>query len=117
SALQLLPAPPPLVLVGRNLEGADFWRGLPREAPGEDPLAGARVVVLPAWVEHQPRRLLEALARGIPVIATRACGLGGLPGVTEIPEGDVTALAEALQRVCFGGDQTRCAAIAADVNP
>ena len=32
--------------------------------------------VLPAFVEHQPRRLLEAVAHGVPVIASKAVGLG-----------------------------------------
>lgn len=49
-------------------------------------------VVLPAWVEHQPRALLAAIAQGVPVIATAACGLGALPGWREVPAGDAAAL-------------------------
>jgi hypothetical protein len=59
-------------------------------------------VVLPAWVEHQPRRLLQAVAASVPVIATTACGLAGVPGVTTIPIGDVTALRGALIEVSRG---------------
>ena len=54
-------------------------------------------VVLPAWVEHEPRVLIAAIARGIPVIATAACGLGGLHGWSEVPAGDVDALRATLR--------------------
>jgi glycosyltransferase involved in cell wall biosynthesis len=62
-------------------------------------LDGAAVVVLPAWVEHWPRRLLAALAAGIPVIASRACGLKGVPGVTTIADLDGDTLQNALAEV------------------
>ncbi len=38
-------------------------------------LASASALVLPAWIEHQPRLALLALASGVPVIATEDCGL------------------------------------------
>ncbi len=56
-------------------------------------------VALPAWVEHEPRVLIAAIARGIPVIATAACGLGDLHGWSEVPAGDVDALRDALKQV------------------
>lgn len=56
-----------------------------------------RVAVLPAHVEHAPRLALQALARGLPVIATPACGLPPQPGLALVPEGDVRALADALR--------------------
>jgi hypothetical protein len=65
----------------------------------EDALARCDVVVLPAWVEHDPRVLLAAIARSIPVIATAACGLGDLPGWFEVPAGNVDALRVALMRI------------------
>jgi glycosyltransferase involved in cell wall biosynthesis len=64
---------------------------------GEDWLDGARVVVQPAFLEDQPRKLLRAIAEGVPVIATPACGVAHLPGVTTIPAGDVDALIAALR--------------------
>jgi hypothetical protein len=57
----------------------------------------ARVAVLPAHVEHAPRQALQALARGLPVIATPACGLPPQPGLALVPEGDLRALADALR--------------------
>ncbi len=56
----------------------------------------ASALVLPAHVEHAPRAALRAMAQGVPVIATPACGLEGLPGVINVPAGDVPALLAAL---------------------
>lgn len=89
-----------LVTVGTQLEGAGFWRGVSVEhrTGNEDWLAGVDVVVLPAFVEHRPRRLLEAAACGIPVIASTACGLANVKGVSNVPCGDVAALREEIRR-------------------
>jgi len=86
----------PLSLGGPLLEGADFWRGYDAKYGGEGWLEEAELVVLPAWVEHQPRRLLAALAAGVPVICTPACGLPPQPGLTLVPEGDSVALRKAI---------------------
>ena len=90
-----------LVVAGADHEGADFWRGIEieRRRPGPELFAGASAVVLPALVEHNPRTLLRARAAGIPVIASRECGLPRMPGVTIVPGGDVTALSAALLAV------------------
>jgi glycosyltransferase involved in cell wall biosynthesis len=56
-------------------------------------------VVLPAFVEHKPRRLLEAVACGTPVIASTACGLENVKEVINIPVGDVEALRAVIKRV------------------
>jgi hypothetical protein len=87
----------PLMLGGPVLEDPDFWRGRDTRAAGSDWLAEAAVAVLPAWVEHQPRRLLAALAAGVPVICTPACGIPPQPGITFVPEGDSAALSAAIQ--------------------
>lgn len=69
-------------------------------ADPQDPWREVAAVVLPAWVEQQPRWLLQALARGLPVVATAACGLApGTPGWIEVPAGDPPALTRALQRL------------------
>ncbi|WP_342237912.1 glycosyltransferase [Inquilinus sp. OTU3971] len=87
-----------LAVTGRAREQAGpFWRNVAaRPLPAgawPDPVAA---VVLPAIVEHQPRALLRAMALGIPVIATAACGIDAGPGVTLVPEDDAAALREAL---------------------
>jgi hypothetical protein len=50
-------------------------------------------------VQHQPRLLLRAIAAGIPVIATAACGVSGLPGVTTVPASDVAALVKCIVKL------------------
>ena len=92
----LRPLRQPLHLGGPLLEGPDFWEDIATAPAGADWLDGAAAVILPAWVEHQPRRLLQAVAAGVPVIASAACGLANVPGVTTIPTGDITALRTAL---------------------
>jgi hypothetical protein len=85
---------------GPFLEGSNFWDGfeVQRMSAGVDWLHNATVVVLPAFVEHQPRRLLEAVARGVPVIASKACGLGQLDGVAEVEPGDIASLRSEIER-------------------
>jgi glycosyltransferase involved in cell wall biosynthesis len=56
-------------------------------------------VILPAIVEHRPATLLRALAAGLPVIATEACGLPSQPGLTLIPPCDARALRDAINAV------------------
>lgn len=92
-----------LVCLGGIIERADFWNGIKRASAAASWIDGAAAVVLPAFVEHRPRRLLAALAAGVPVIATPQCGLGSLPGVTEVPAGDAEALMAALRAVLEDG--------------
>jgi hypothetical protein len=87
-----------LWVVGSELEGDDFWRGF-NVRRGPDWMEHASVVVQPAYVENQPRALLRALAAGIPVIATEACGLPAQPLLTIVPAGDVAALRGAMVMV------------------
>jgi hypothetical protein len=90
-----------LAIRGPILEGDNFWDGLcfERLPAGNDWLAGAAAVVLPAFIEHRPRALLEAVARGVPVIASAGCGLENVSGVTTISAGDVTSLRAELEKV------------------
>jgi hypothetical protein len=87
-----------IVPLGSELEGAAFWRGVRIARP--DPqnwLNGIAAVVQPSLLEDAPRRLLVALACGVPVIATRACGLPEQDGLTLVPQSDVDALIGALR--------------------
>jgi glycosyltransferase involved in cell wall biosynthesis len=52
--------------------------------------------VLPAFVEHKPRRLLQAVAAGVPVIASDACGVSSVSGITTVVSGDAVALRDGL---------------------
>ncbi len=82
------------------LEGQNFWDGVKITALERLSLDGVGLVILPAHIEHKPRFLLRAIACGIPVIATEACGLGKMAGVTTIPIGDVDALRSAIIKYC-----------------
>lgn len=81
-----------LILLGPMIEGANFWDGFDTEKGGDDWLGKADLVVLPAHVEHKPRRLLLAAAAGVPVIASTACGVSGVEGVDIVEPGDVDRL-------------------------
>ncbi len=85
-----------VVLPGSELEGESFWRGVRTLRPQGDWLEGVAAVVQPALVEEKPRRLLAALAAGVPVIATKACGLPEQDGLTLVAMGDAAALVATL---------------------
>ncbi|MGC3992152.1 MAG: glycosyltransferase [Chthoniobacteraceae bacterium] len=94
-------------LGGPVIEDPAFWQGVDIVPTGADWLADVAAVVLPAWVEHQPRRLLAAVAAGMPVIASEACGLAGVPGVITIPNGDLDALTRTLREILVKGLRLR----------
>jgi hypothetical protein len=92
-----------LRVLGTPSGDTQLWQGIGRVEHMNwqgDGLAGASVVVLPAHIEHAPRALLRAVAAGLPVVASSACGLAGLPGVREVEPGDVDALRAALRAAC-----------------
>ncbi len=84
-------------LGGPLLEGGGCWQGVDT-IPARANRAEVGVVVLPAWVEHQPLRLLQAVAAGVPVVASEACGLEGVPGVVSVPVGEIGALTREMAR-------------------
>ena len=88
-----------VLLLGSELEGEGFWNGVRTRRAEGDWRREVAAVVQPALVEEKPRPLLAAIAAGVPVIATNACGLAGLPGVTTVPVGDEGALATAVARL------------------
>ncbi|HEY8974042.1 MAG TPA: glycosyltransferase, partial [Burkholderiaceae bacterium] len=98
-----------LLVLGTPSPDASLWRGIDAEhANYRDAawIARADVVALPAHVEHAPRALLRALAHGLPVVATAACGLPAAPGWHEVAAGDVAGLVDALQ-AALAGARTR----------
>lgn len=85
-----------ITMMGEATEGDSFWNGVAVEKAGADPFEGVRLVVYPAYIEHQPRLLLKAMALGLPVITTTACGLQPSDQVTIVAAGDYEALKSAV---------------------
>lgn len=81
-----------LIVLGAELEAGDFWRDVDYEKGGDDWLEKSDLVVLPAFVEHKPRRLLRAAANRIPVIASNDCGVKNVAGVINVEAGNVEQL-------------------------
>ncbi|WP_064746503.1 VanW family protein [Lysobacter antibioticus] len=83
---------------GDSERGLDPGRARLRRVAGyAQGLSEADAVALPAWVEHQPRALLSAIASGIPVIATPACGLGEALRWRRVEAGDAEGLRRAVR--------------------
>jgi hypothetical protein len=81
---------------GPELEGQGFWDGIATLDAASADTREAAAIVLPAIIEDQPRLLLQAMADGMPVIASRSCGIPEQPGITLVPEDDTRALAGAI---------------------
>jgi hypothetical protein len=90
-----------LILLGNELEGGAFWDGIRTIRAQDDWLRDAAVVVQPALVEDNPRALLAAIAHGVPVIATPACGLQPSPKLHLVRWGDVNELEKALRELAL----------------
>lgn len=69
---------------------------IPHRPATPSDLLRAKALVLPAWIEHQPRLALRALANGIPVIASAACGLPDHPLLCQLAEPNPERLHAAL---------------------
>ena len=88
----------PLEALARELEA-------PVEFPGHVPVATVlpklRLYVLCSWFENCPMALLEAMAAGIPAVATAVGGIPEMVGDTVplIPPGDHEALASTLHEL------------------
>lgn len=89
-----------LFTLGPYIESSDFWDGFDTSMGGAW-LQKADLVVLPAFVEHRPRRLFMAAAAGIPVIASDECGVSNIEGIAGFPAGDVAALRSLIEKALF----------------
>ena len=69
--------PEPLLVFGAMLEGPDYWAGIAVERRGFSAnwLDGIGAILHPATLTARPGRLLQALASGVAIYATPACGL------------------------------------------
>jgi hypothetical protein len=86
-----------LVIAGRSIEQENFWEDVPIETfTGNFQDIG--LVVYPTFVEHQPRQLLKALSKGIPVVTTTASGLESSERVDIIETTNFDQLKEAVRK-------------------
>lgn len=88
-----------LLVLGKELEGENFWQDVNVNHLQANSFDEVGLVVLPAFVENQPRLLLRALACKIPVIGSSACGLQHMDGVITIDAGDPQALANEIRKI------------------
>lgn len=90
-----------LIVQGAIIEAEDFWQDFDVERGNSNSINSADLVVLPAFVENKPRRLLQAAAMKIPVIASKACGLENIEGVETVEIGDAAELREKIVKILF----------------
>ncbi len=96
-----------LLVLGRAREGGrDLLEKISHRPATVADLSNCTALVIPAWVEHEPRLALLALSRGIPVIANRACGLPPHPLLTQIDAGDLPALRNAIRKMITASQHT-----------
>jgi glycosyltransferase involved in cell wall biosynthesis len=80
---------------------------MPGYVPGPEALGRLRVYVLCSYWENAPMALLEAMASGVPVVAS---AVDGVPEIVDdsvarmIPSGDPRALAAAVEELCADED-------------
>jgi hypothetical protein len=69
--------PDPLIVFGAELEGPDFWRGIPVERRQMTPdwLDDIDAILHPAAITNAPRKLIEAMVHGVNIYAYPSCGL------------------------------------------
>jgi|GEM_PF-1657030 len=89
----------PFTVVGHQLEGADLFRGLDVRYVGFDTdwLDQTELLLAPALTDFRPRAIIQALSRGIPVIAGEWCGLPPHPLLHLIDVLDEAALEQTVR--------------------
>ena len=89
----------PVLVWGEAREQDGFWDGVQVGAVNRrDPWAGVACVALPAFVEHRPRLLLQARARGLSVVCSEDCGLPAQEALRTVRAGHLPEFTEALAR-------------------
>ncbi len=114
----------PFVVYGRGSEEERLRRraqelgladrvSFPGHVPAETALAGLRILVISSVMENAPMSMLEAMARGVPVVATAVGGIPELapPGTAVlVPPRDPAALAAAIAALLADPDAARAQA-------
>jgi hypothetical protein len=80
-----------LTVLGNAIEKDNFWEDLKIEKFNGD-YSQIGLVVYPTYVEHQPRQILKAISKNIPVITTTACGLDNTDKIKVVEIGNFEQL-------------------------
>lgn len=86
-----------IVIKGGVKESDRFWDGVKTEMYSGMGLEEIGLVIYPTYIENQPRFILKALAAGIPVITTEACGIAAAEHLTIVPTGNYEAFKQACE--------------------
>jgi hypothetical protein len=92
-----------IIALERNIEDPEFWRELDVQfcAASSVPWGEVRAVIHPASFISSPRLELHAIARNIPVIASRGCGLP-TQQIIEVDHDSPLACAEKIEMLLQG---------------
>jgi hypothetical protein len=91
-----------VVILSTSKESAGFWEGVKTEIAGPEIFEGVSCIVYPAYVENQPRFILKAASRGIPVVTTTAAGINPSDIISVVATGDYEALKGEVGRILGG---------------
>jgi glycosyltransferase involved in cell wall biosynthesis len=88
------------------MECVSFLGQIPRGKPVIEQLDAADLFVLPSFTEGLPRSLIEAMARGLPCLASNVGGIPELLASEDLmPPGDVATLAAKIESVIRNSDR------------
>lgn len=85
-----------LVILGNAVEKDNFWEDVKVEKFNGD-WSEIGLVIYPTYIENQPRQILKAISKGIPVITTEACGIAQTDNVLIVEIGDYENLRNEVQ--------------------
>ena len=80
-----------LLISGRTIEKDNFWDKIKVEKFKGD-FNEVGLVIYPTYIEHQPRQILKAISKDIPIITTKACGVDNLEKVKIVEIGNYEQL-------------------------
>ncbi|WP_254512678.1 glycosyltransferase family 4 protein [Anatilimnocola floriformis] len=94
------------VAAAKLQDRVEFRGQMPTGEPIRQVLDGADLFVLPSRTEGLPRALVEAMARGLPCLASNVGGIPELLAAEDLlPPGDAAALEAAIQQVANDRDR------------
>ena len=80
-----------LMISGRTIEKENFWEKIKVEKFKGD-FNEVGLVIYPTYIENQPRQILKAISKGIPIITTSACGVDNLENIKIVDLGNYEQL-------------------------